>query len=392
MIQQRGMLRRCCKINLRKLSGIRAYKILAIETSCDDTCVAILDRYAAEQPPNLITHLKDTLDSTEQGGIIPTRAHLHHQSKIGPLVKRALEQMPKESKIDIVCATRGPGMPGSLSGGLDFAKGLAVAWNKPFIGVHHMLGHLLIPRMATNGTAPQFPFISLLASGGHTILILSQSIDNHEIICDTIDVAIGDSLDKCAREIGMKGTMIAREMEAFIDMDIEQATNRLVPMTLPKPLRNKNGRMNVQAFSFSPFITAVRNNLTKPLDEYSSSEVRSMAYQIQESIFDHLISKIKLVISLNPDKFRNVTGFVCSGGVGANKRLREKLASELSQDFSYFYYPPLPLCTDNAVMIGWAGIELHESLGLQTDLEVTPIRKWPLTDLLTVQGWRRRED
>lgn len=105
-------------------------------------------------------------------------------------------------------------MPGSLSGGLDFAKGLAVAWNKPFIGVHHMLGHLLIPRMANNGTAPQFPFISLLASGGHTILILSQSVDNHEIICDTIDVAIGDSLDKCAREIGMKGTMIAREMEA----------------------------------------------------------------------------------------------------------------------------------------------------------------------------------
>ncbi|SCU97000.1 LAFA_0G09230g1_1 [Lachancea sp. 'fantastica'] len=364
----------------QKLS--RAYKVLAIETSCDDTCVAILDRKSSGEAPQLLTHLKDTLDSGQDGGIIPTRAHLHHQRKIGPLVQKALATTGSLGGIDLVCVTRGPGMPGSLSGGLDFAKGLAVAWNKPMIGVHHMLGHLLVPRMRHNGAKPHFPFVSLLVSGGHTLVVLSRSLDEHEILCDTIDIAIGDSLDKCAREIGIRGIMIAKCMESFINEDLGDACSGAFPMILPSPLRNQNGRMNVQKFSFAPFLTAVRQNLQKDIQLYTDRERRSMAYQIQESLFDHLVTKLKLVIRMRPDIFKDIRQLVCSGGVGANKRLQQKLQIELADHFDEVYYPDPLLCTDNAVMIGWAGIELHETLGLTTELETSPIKKWPINKLL----------
>ncbi|QLL30454.1 hypothetical protein HG536_0A02710 [Torulaspora globosa] len=381
----RRLLPRACLVSPR-----RAYKVLAIETSCDDTCVAILDRHSEELAPRTLIHLKETLDSASQGGIVPTRAHLHHQLKIGVLTQKAL-RTTGTSAVDLVCVTRGPGMPGSLSGGLDFAKGLAVAWQKPLLGVHHMLGHLLVPRLSTNGKAPAYPFLSLLVSGGHTTVVLTRSVTDHEIMCDSMDIAVGDSLDKCGRELGIRGTMIAKEMEKFIDEDPSCKFDAGIRMTLPNPLRNKNNRIDVQAFSFAPFLTAVRNNIDRPIEEYTRDQIRSMAYQTQEAIFKHILSRLTKVIELNADKLVGVRHFVCSGGVGANKRLRTLLEENLSGRFTEFFYPPTDLCTDNAVMIGWAGIELFESRSLCTDLEVSPIRKWPLSELLGVSGWRQLE-
>ncbi|SCV04278.1 LANO_0G09230g1_1 [Lachancea nothofagi CBS 11611] len=366
---------------------VRSYKVLAIETSCDDSCVAILEHNKEGNKTKVLAQLKETLDSQKEGGIIPTRAHLHHQQKIAPLVQRALRETSSQGEIDLVCVTRGPGMPGSLSGGLDVAKGLAVAWNKPLVGVHHMLGHLLVPRMQSNGRAPQFPFVSLLVSGGHTLVVLSRSLNEHEILCDTIDIAIGDSLDKCARELGIRGNMIAKSMEAFINENLDDARSKEIFMILPKPLRNQNGRMNVQKFSFSPFLTAVKQSLAKDIALYTDREKRSMAFQVQESLFDHLITKLKLVIAMRPDIFSQVKHMVCSGGVGANKRLQQMLQTEFRNSFDEIYFPELSLCTDNAVMIGWAGIELYETLGLTTNLDVSPIKKWPLTEMLEVPGW-----
>ncbi|CAH00598.1 putative N(6)-L-threonylcarbamoyladenine synthase [Kluyveromyces lactis] len=381
----------CYKSLPRSLVFRRAYRVLAIETSCDDTCVAILDRGTKDRPADVLCHLKSTLDSVEYGGVIPTRAHEHHQKNIASVVKSALKTTKSQNKIDLVCATRGPGMPGSLSVGLDVGKALSVAWDKPFIGVHHMLGHLLIPRLETDGLKPQYPFITLLVSGGHTMLVLSTDVDKHEILCDTIDIAIGDSLDKTARELGIKGNMIAKEMESFIneeDINVVRAgITSVKPMRLPTPLKNQNGRMNMQAFSFSPFLTAVRQHLSQPIGEYTAEERRYMAYQVQESIFNHIITKLNLVLKLNSKRLSNVKHFVCSGGVGANMRLRHRLETDLIRNFDSFHYPKLEYCTDNAVMIGWAGIELYESLGLTSDLSVTPIRKWPLTDILNVPGW-----
>lgn len=372
-------------MSVRSIAAKRFYKVLAVETSCDDTCVAIINRPSDHQPAEVLVNLKDTLDSSSDGGIIPTKAHLHHQLKIGPLVREALVKS-NLTQVDLVCVTRGPGMPGSLSGGLDFAKGLAVAWNKPFIGVNHMLGHLLIPRMETNGQIPNFPFVSLLASGGHTTLVYSSSVTEHDILCDTLDIAVGDSLDKCGREIGIKGNMIAKEMEYFINEDISDIDEN-VKMILPNPLKNKPSRIDSQAFSFAPFISAVRSHMTQSIETYTNSQRRAMAYQIQEATFNHIITKIKKTLELQSDKLRGVKQFVCSGGVSANKRLRSKLEAEFSGQFETFHYPSLEMCSDNAVMIGWAGIELFETNGLTTELETSPIRKWPLPELLEPAGW-----
>ncbi|AMD20045.1 HCL106Wp [Eremothecium sinecaudum] len=365
--------------------GVRHYKVLSIETSCDDTCVAILDRFDRNQAPKLLYNHSERLNSAEDGGIVPTKAHNHHQKNLAIIVKQALACTG--SSIDLLCVTKGPGMRGALAVGLDFTKGLSVAWNKPLVGVHHMLGHLLLPRMESNGRHPQFPFLSLLVSGGHTMLVLTKSIVEHEILCDTIDIAVGDSLDKCAREIGIRGDMIAKEMERIIDQDIQQATSdQGVKIELPVPLRNQNGRMNMQAFSFSPFISAVKSNMPKPQEELSDNERRSMAYQIQEAIFSHVIRQLNVVLKFNGEALSGVKSFVCSGGVSANKRLRERLETELTKSFS-FHYPDLELCTDNAVMIGWAGIELYENHNLATDLRVVPCRKWPLTNILDDPWW-----
>lgn len=379
------MLSPKCLRNLTKPLA-RNYKVLSIETSCDDTCVSILDRFDKNKAPSLLYNQKVTLDSLEAGGIIPTRAHVHHQQKLGLIVQQALSKV--QSPMDVVCVARGPGMPGALSVGLDLAKGLSVAWNKPLIGVHHMLGHLLIPRMNSNGKQPQFPFLSLLVSGGHTMLVLSKSVVRHRILCDTLDIAIGDSLDKCAREIGIRGNMIAKQMEAFINEDIEQAHNiEYQKITLPNPLTNKNDRINLQAFSFSPFITAIKKHLAKDNKELTEANRRNMAYQIQEAIFNHLLKRLNVSISQNADSLVDVKSFVCSGGVSANMRLREKLENELPREITTFYYPELDLCTDNSVMIGWAGIELYEGYNLKTDLSCTPIRKWPVDSILDVPGW-----
>ena len=202
-------------------------------------------------------------------------------------------------------------------------------------------------------------------SGGHTTFVLSRAIDDHEILCDTIDIAVGDSLDKCGRELGFKGTMIAREMEKFINQDINDQDFAL-KLEMPSPLKNSASKRNMLSFSFSAFITALRTNLTKlgktEIQELPEREIRSIAYQVQESIFDHIINKLKHVLKSQPEKFENVHEFVCSGGVSSNQRLRTKLETELgtlnSASFSNFHYPPLDLCSDNSIMIGWAGIEL----------------------------------
>ncbi|OXB40882.1 hypothetical protein B1J92_L07392g [Nakaseomyces glabratus] len=371
----------------------RFYKVLAIETSCDDTCVSILDRFAETQPPRVLVNLKSTLNSSEYGGIIPTMAHEHHQMKIGSLVQEALTAhkctSPKENpSIALICVTRGPGMTGSLSAGLTFAKGLSVGLNKPLIGVHHMLGHLLIPRMASNGSAPEYPFISLLVSGGHSMLVLSESIDKHEILCNTLDIAIGDSLDKCGRELGFKGNMIAKEMDAFINKDKNDVDPNCILEKLPNPLHGPNNA-HVQAFSFSPFVSVIKDNIQN-YNNLTDAQLRSMSIQIQNAVFNHLITKIQYVVKKNADKLKDVTGFVCSGGVSGNPTLRETLERELASRFQNFYYPRNDLCTDNSIMIGWAGIEIYEKLGLISDYSITPIRQWPMNELLTVSGWKKR--
>lgn len=370
----------------------RFYKVLAIETSCDDTSVAYLNHNTETNTTEIRFNEKETLDSASEGGIIPTEAHVHHQRKIGSLVRRALSAEPTP---DVICATRGPGMLGSLSVGLNVAKGISIGLGRPLLGINHMLGHLLVPRLSH--PTIEFPILSLLVSGGHTMLVLSKSPIDHEIVCNSIDIAVGDSLDKCGREIGIRGIMIGKEMERLV------ASAHLLPqlddpivneIKLPNPLNGRNkSRLE---FSFSPFITSVKNFLKlHPLSTLDQQQHAMLASKVQSAIFGHLLSKIRNVLDSDPAKFERVNNFICSGGVSANKSLRGELESQFCEDFENFYYPPLDLCTDNAVMIGWAGIELlnfykvREGVYISNDLDIVPLRKWPLNDIEDVSAWKK---
>lgn len=352
---------------------------MAIETSCDDSCVALLDRYSKDEPPILVHHLKSTLDSKSVGGIVPTKAFVHHQENLASLVRQMCNSYDLYTQPpDLICVTQGPGMPGSLNIGLDTAKGLSVAWNKPLVGVHHMLLHLLVPRMVSNGLKPSFPFYSLLVSGGHTMLVRSDSLLSHQVVCDTIDIAAGDLLDKCGRTLGFRGNMIAKEMDMFIIENHQPIDSSIDLTSINKPLMNKPGRKDVQSFSFSLFNGMVERTLQKnnlKLDTLTPLQRYTISSYIQETIFQHMIDKIS--ISLDSTAHSQ---FVISGGVSANQTLRSKFEQNFPK--FEFFYPDLQFCTDNAVMIGWTGIEMYEQLHYTSELDITPIRKWPLADLV----------
>lgn len=375
----------------RRTSDRCLYHVLAIESSCDDSSVCLIDRPSRTEPPRLIDHKTVSLDSSHSGGIIPLDAVAHHLQSIPPLVNSILRENNIE-KVDLVCATRGPGMFSSLSSGFNLAKGLAMAWNVPIIGVHHMLGHLLTPRFFSPQSEPQFPFVSLLASGGHTMLVLSTGLFQHTVLADTIDVAIGNALDKCARQLGLKGSMLGKELEKFVVANDDSGPHNVSKsFTFPTPLSNRCGRKDVAAFSFASFVstmTRMSESLynSQPLAELSYNDRKEIATRAQSSIFQHVASKCQLALSqavaqnqinVNDEGLR----FVCSGGVASNQVLRNMLKGSLSEFNPTFYFPDPQWCTDNALMIGWAGIELYESGQWSTRLDELPIAKWPLADL-----------
>lgn len=431
------------------------YHVLAIETSCDDTTVALIDRPTDRKtPPILLEHSKQSLDNTHAGGIIPLDARNHHQAHLALMVREVLSRN-NVGKPDLVAVTRGPGMIGSLSAGYSLAKGLCVAWDVPMVGVHHMVGHLLTPRFfqgaegmeeggagagAGRGKIPEYPFVSLLVSGGHTMLVLSRSALDHEILANTVDIALGDMLDKCARELGITGSMLGQEMETFINSGptstdttatataTEEEEDHKVPkdFILPNPLQNKNGRQpNLAAYSFAAFITALRTAHQKvlpkgspPLRDLPDPTRREIARRVQNAIFVHLASKTamaleqaviagKIKVCGSPSSTTGSTvttssssssttttpsrplDFVCAGGVASNMALRSILTETLAPFNMTHYYPPPKWCTDNALMIGWAGIEFWEQ-GLQTDLSALPTAKWPISELMDYPGWIRQ--
>lgn len=392
----------------------RHYRALAFESSCDDTCVALLERTSPNSPVRVIAELKRTLNSVKTGGVVPLDAVHFHQKNVAQMVTQlGVEHgFGPQNPPDLICVTRGPGMMGSLTASLQFAKGLAVAWDRPLVGAHHMLGHLLTPTLAQKDNelpkGPQYPYLSLLCSGGHTMLVLSSALDNHEILVDTIDIAAGDALDKAARELGMLGNMIGPVLENFVnDIDagqrnfysqIESNGKHLdFPLNMPRPLVSpKHSKIPEDIkFSFASFPSAIQHYCKKT--HMSPSQREFAAFKLQETLFDHIVDRINVAFlksklsnseSCEFPNLDNVKDFVCSGGVAANSVLREKLRQKLNAPQQLnFHFPDLSLCTDNAAMIGNVGMEIFENLRLKSSLEILAIRKWPMGDLLTVDGW-----
>lgn len=307
--------------------------ILAIESSCDETAAAVL-KDGREVLSNVISTQIDT--HKKFGGVVPEIASRQHLEAICAVVEQALEEANmKFEDLDLIGATRGPGLIGALLVGLSYGKGLAYSLDLPFVGVNHMQGHICANYIAHTELEP--PFVSLVVSGGHTYLIHVIDYIDYEIIGRTRDDAVGEAFDKVARTIGLgypggpKIDALAKTGEANIEF--------------PRVMLENDS----YDFSFSGLKTAVLNYVNSERQAGRELVVEDIATSFQTAVLDVLVTKtLKLTRELKLDKI------VISGGVAANDGLRERLTREAGEEGIEVYYPPKILCTDNAAMIGSA--------------------------------------
>ena len=333
--------------------------ILGIETSCDETGVAV---YSTEK--GLIANrLHSQVDlHARYGGVVPEIASRDHVRRLLPLVGEALEEAGLE-RPDAIAYTAGPGLVGALMVGGGMATGLAAAWNCPVIPVHHMEGHLLAPMLEEE--PPGFPFLALLVSGGHTMLIGVAGLGRYEVLGTTLDDAVGEAFDKTAKLLGL-GYPGGPAVAALADEGDENAYD------LPRPMLKRPGL----DFSFSGLKTAVMLKVREAeADGNLEAKRADIAASFQRAAVDSLVGK-----ALRAAKQEGFERIVVAGGVGANKLLRAEIARRFPGDV---YYPRLAFCTDNGAMIAVAGALRSADAG-QAD-EIIARARWAL-DSLGVPG------
>ena len=306
--------------------------ILGIETSCDETGVALYDT----QEGLLAQKLHSQIDMHRAyGGVVPELASRDHIKRLLPLTRAVLLDANRGiEQIDQIAYTEGPGLGGALLVGVSMAAGLGQILNKPIVGIHHLEGHLLSPLLAA--TRPTFPFIALLVSGGHTQLMRVEAVGRYELLGETVDDAAGEAFDKTASLLGLGypgGPALSKLAQ----------TGNAQRFRLPRPML-KSGDLD---FSFSGLKTAV---LTL-VNQFDPAHVprADIAAAFQEAIVDVLVSK-----SLTALEMTNLNQLVVAGGVGANMQLRTKLMQQTSKRGATVHFPPLDLCTDNGAMIAFA--------------------------------------
>lgn len=330
--------------------------VLGLETSCDETGLALFDSERGLLGQVLYSQVQL---HAEYGGVVPELASRDHVRKLIPLLEELLQQTGvTKSQISAVAYTRGPGLMGALMTGALFGRTLAYALNIPAIGVHHMEGHLLAPLLSDN--PPQFPFVALLVSGGHTQLMAAYGIGQYELLGESIDDAAGEAFDKVAKMMGLPypgGPNIAKlalqgNPKAF---------------DLPRPLMHQ-----ALDFSFSGMKTAVLTCYNKVKGQGREAD---LAASFQEAMVDTLVKK-----AIRALKHSGLNQLVIAGGVSANQLLRERLESELKKLKAQVYYAEPALCTDNGAMIAFAGWQ-RLSAGQTEGLSVSTTPRWPMSEL-----------
>lgn len=337
-------------------------RVLGIETSCDDTGVAIYD-----STQGLLGHAlySQIALHSEYGGVVPELASRDHIQKLLPLIKTLLTQTAvKPQTITGIAYTAGPGLGGALLVGAAFGRSLAFAWQIPAVGVHHMEGHLLAPML--EATPPTFPFLALLVSGGHTLLADIRTLGDYRILGESIDDAVGEAFDKSAKLLGLGypgGPALARLAE--------QGTSGR--FTFPRPMTDRPG----VDFSFSGLKTAILNAVQKnPRDTQTFADI---AYAFQEAAVDTLVIKCRRALTATGH-----TKLVVAGGVGANRRLRTELETMTKNQGVSVYYPRPEFCTDNGAMIAYAG-SLRLAAGQHEGLAFGARPRWPLNTLIPIK-------
>jgi N6-L-threonylcarbamoyladenine synthase len=331
-------------------------RVLGIESSCDETGVALYDT-----DNGLLAHaLFSQIDMhAEYGGVVPELASRDHIRKTLPLIEEVLAQAGlARDDIDAVAYTAGPGLAGALLVGAAIGRSIAWALDKPALAVNHMEGHLLSPMLEER--APAFPFVSLLVSGGHTLLVDVKAVGEYEVLGESVDDAVGEAFDKTAKLLGMPypgGPYLAAKAEQGIPDRYE----------FPRPMTNRPGL----DFSFSGLKTFAMNTW---LDSAQSEQDKAdIALAFQSAVVDTLAIKCKRAL-----KHSGHRQLVVAGGVSANKALREKLDAMPGVEV---YYPRQQFCSDNGAMIAFAGAVRQQALTMQERPVFSVRPRWPLNEL-----------
>lgn len=334
-------------------------RVLAIESSCDETGVAIYD---SEQGIVANALHSQIAMHAEYGGVVPELASRDHIRKVTPLLYQTLAEAKLSlNGIDGIAYTAGPGLVGALLVGASYGRSLGWALNIPTIAVHHMEGHLLAPLLEE--PAPEFPFVALLVSGGHTLLVNVSKIGEYEILGESIDDAIGEAFDKTAKLLGLPYPGGAQ---------LEKLAQKGDPQRFhfPRPMTDRPG-LN---FSFSGLKTYAMNVIKKqPVNEQAKADV---ARAFQDAVIDTMVIKCRRAL-----KQTGMRQLVVSGGVSANQSLRQHLHKLCKKLNAEVYYPRPEFCTDNAAMIAFAGYQ-HLAVGCQDDMQIHVKARWPLSELM----------
>lgn len=334
---------------------MKKIRVLGIETSCDETGVAIYD---SEQ--GLLSHAlysQVELHAT-YGGVVPELASRDHVRKIIPLIRQVLhESQTTPQQINGIATTAGPGLIGALLVGVAVGRSLAWTWQVPAVAIHHMEGHLLAPMLET--PAPTFPFVALLVSGGHTQLIEVKAIGQYKLLGESLDDAAGEAFDKVAKLLGLDypgGPALAR------------LATQGNPTTyhFPRPMVNRPG----VDFSFSGLKTFALNTWQASTQDYQARA--DIAKAFEDAVIDTLIIKCRRALQQT-----QLTTLVIAGGVSANQQLRQRLSVLTEENGTAIYYPRPEFCTDNGAMIAYAGY-IHLVNGESSPLGFQAHPRWHL--------------
>jgi N6-L-threonylcarbamoyladenine synthase len=341
-------------------------KVLGIESSCDETGIAIYDTdkglLAEQLHSQIAVHAK-------YGGVVPELASRDHVRKATPLIQAALQQAGLcMQDLDGIAWTAGPGLAGALLVGASLGQSLCWALDKPGVEVHHMEGHLLAPLLGEE--APQFPFLSLLVSGGHSLLVEVRALGRYRILGDTLDDAAGEAFDKTAKLLGLPypgGQALAALAE-------QGDKNRFA---FPRPMINRPGL----DMSFSGLKTFTRVTWEKQQQQVQTAEQEQqlkadIAAGFQEAVVDTLVKKCQRAV-----KQTGLQRLVVAGGVSANQALRERLQESLQKTGGQVYFPPLEWCTDNGAMIALVGALRLQAGENKSDSAITVRPRWSLEEL-----------
>jgi N6-L-threonylcarbamoyladenine synthase len=350
--------------------------VLGIETTCDETAAAVVERFkdgSGKILSNIV--LSQVNKHAAFGGVVPEIAARAHVEALDLVIAQAMKEAARDyDAIDGVAAAAGPGLIGGVIVGLTTAKAIALVKNKPLIAVNHLEAHALTARLTD---AAPFPYCLFLASGGHTQIVAVHGVGDYVRLGTTHDDAIGEAFDKTAKLLGLGypgGPQVEREA----------AAGDGTRFALPRPM---HGRKDAN-FSLSGLKTALRLEAER-IAPLSDQDVADLCASFQQAVVDVVLDRLRAGLHLFRDRYGAPTALVAAGGVAANQAIRKVLHRLAFEIGTVLIAPPLDLCTDNGAMIAWAGCE-RLALGLTDALDVAPRARWPLDEAAAAHGAHRR--